>query len=226
LLTQIANYMAIVGLEDFNGINFGPTEPSESNRDKPWFQTDSSGNPIGWFAWNGSAWAPIPQALPFGPTASRPVSPSTGTEYFDTDINTALVYERSQWRTLAGTPGDVKEVKAASLAAALLSNPGWAHDTDSVAKVVAGAATDGSNYGLTQGSDQINLEIAPLPAHTHTTQGRYGSGGEGGADDPTMYDAAQPTVALQAWPDTGSTGSGAPVDVRQNTIYYWRLVKQ
>lgn len=225
LMDMIAQYEAIVGLEDFNGINYGPTEPSEDNRDKPWFKTDSSLNPVGWFGWNGLIWAPIPVAVPYGPTISRPTSPSTGTQYFDTDINVTIIFERSQWRTLGGSPGDVKNVIAATPAQALARNPGWEFYTDAVGRVIAGANSDGSNYGVFTGATEITLTEGQLPPHVHTTQGNYGSGGEGGADNPLYYDAAQAPVSLQTWPVTGSTGDGDPVSVMQPTLYLYVLYK-
>ena len=139
LLALIAEYEAIIGLEDFSGINFGATEPGADERDRPWFKTDGSDNPIGWFAWDGSAWASIPIVLPSGPTASRPVTPDEGTQYFDTDINVALIYIDAAWVTLAGSPGDLKFVTGTTLAAVLTANPGWSHYTDGIGRVLAGA---------------------------------------------------------------------------------------
>lgn len=225
LLELIAEYLAIVGGEDFSGINYGHTEPAPENRDRPWFKTDGSGNPIGWFSWDGAAWTAIPQITPSGTTAQRPSSPAEGTQYLDTDIDTVLIYERGQWRTLDGSPGDVKFVTATSLAAALTQNPGWSHYTDGIGRVLAGAAADGSDDNTDVGADEITLTTSQLPPHTHTTQGNYGSGGEGGSDNPLYYDSAQPPVSLQTWPVTGSTGDGDPVDVRQATRILFSLVK-
>lgn len=226
LLALIAQYEAISGGENFNGVNYGDEEPAPEDRDKAWFKTDGSGNPIGWFAWDGSAWTAIPFSLPSGPTASRPASPGPGQLYLDTDINTTIVYERSQWRTLDGSPGDVKFVTATTLADALTKNPGWSHYTAGIGRVLAGAA-DGTNPAANTdaGADEITLTEGQLPPHKHTTQGNYGSGGEGGGDNPSYYDAAQAPAVLKDWPDTGLTGDGDPVDVRQATRYLFSLVK-
>ena len=76
LANLLAQYLAVNGLSELGGINFGPTTPSEANRDKPWFKTDGSYNPIGFFSWNGSAWVTFDTgAIPSGPTASRLTSP-------------------------------------------------------------------------------------------------------------------------------------------------------
>ena len=80
LANLLAQYLAVNGLSELGGINFGPTTPSEANRDKPWFKTDGSYNPIGFFSWNGSAWVTFDTgAIPSGPTASRLTSPAGGT---------------------------------------------------------------------------------------------------------------------------------------------------
>lgn len=225
LLDLIAAYMAITGGEDFTGVNYGPTTPDPDNRDRPWFKTDNSYNPLGWFGWDGSEWAPIPSVLPSGVTGSRPSSPSEGQQYFDTTIGVAIVYYSGQWRTLAGSPGDIKHVTGTTLADVLTKNPGWSQYTDGIGKVLAGAATDGSDAEDDVGSDEITLEVAQLPAHSHTTQGNYGSGGEGGSDNPLYYDAAQAPLVLKDWPATGLTGDGAPVDVRQATKLLFCLYK-
>lgn len=225
LLDLIAQYEEIVGGEDFSGINYGPTEPAPENRDRPWFKTDNSNNPLGWYAWNGLQWVSIPNTIPSGLTANRPSPATIGMQYFDTEIGVAIIYSSTGWITVSGSPGDVKEVKAASLAVALQRNPGWSHDTDSVGRVVAGAQADGSDYNTTFGSQSVTLTVEQLPAHVHGTKGNYGSGGEGGSDNPLYYDSAQAPVSLQNWPDTEATGDGESIDIRPPTIVYWRLVK-
>lgn len=80
---------------------------------------------LGWFFWDGAAWRPDGQTLPSGTTANRPGDPGDLEQYFDTTINTAIIFERGAWRTLSGTPGDVKFVTAPVLTDALAANPGW-----------------------------------------------------------------------------------------------------
>jgi hypothetical protein len=46
-------------------------------------------------------------------------------QYFDTSINCLIHWERGLWRTVSGTPGDIKYVSAPVLADALVANPGW-----------------------------------------------------------------------------------------------------
>ena len=227
LLQLISEYLEISGQDSFEGINFGPTEPTPENRDKPWFKTDMGGNPIGWYAWDGSAWASIPLVLPSGATADRPSAPAAGTQYFDTSINVALVYVSGSWVTLTGSPGDVKEVKAATLADAITKNPGWVHDTASIGKVIAGAAADGSDYLDEVGADEITLTEDQLPAHIHSDLEVTGSQADNGDNGNYTIMAASESLGLKTVTNsrTGPTGGDDPIDIRQQTIYYWRLLK-
>lgn len=70
-LDLIAQYMEITGLEDFNGVNYGATEPAPEDRDKAWFKTDGSGTPLGWYTWNGAAWVVLPAKATVGTGAQR-----------------------------------------------------------------------------------------------------------------------------------------------------------
>ncbi len=227
LLDLIAQYEEITGLEDFNGINFGPTEPTEDDRDRPWFKTDEDGNPVGWYAWNGLIWAAIPIVLPTGASGDRPSAPAEGTQYFDTTINTALIYLGGGWVTLTGSPGDVKEVRATSLAVALTNNPGWAHDTDSIGKVIAGSAADGSDNQTSAGADEITLTEDQLPAHIHEDLEVTGSEADNGDNGGYTIMAASQSLGLKTVTNsrTGSTGGGDPIDNRQSTFYYFRIYK-
>lgn len=228
LLDLIANYEAIVGGESFSGINFGPTEPDEDNRDKPWFKTDDGGNPLGWFAWNGSAWALAPTVILSGTTAERPTSPQVGQLYLDTDINVVLVYERSAWRTQSGSPGDLKEVIADSESDALTQNPGWSVHTASIGYVIAGAS-DGSatSPGDTAGADSVLLSVNNLPPDTIPLADNwnvYSGQHQNGSQPAGVY----PIVTGQAsTAETGLMNPGvqSPVNLWQPTKFYVRLVK-
>lgn len=233
LLDLIAQYMEISGLNPFNGINYGPTTPDPDNRDRPWFKTTSSGVPIGWFSWNGSAWEPIPEVLPTGPTALRPDSPAAGTQYFDTDISVALIFERSQWRTLSGSPGDIKMVKAPSIEAAITLNPGWVQDPDSLGRVI-GAAGAGSGltertFGEQVGTEEVTLSIDEIPEHQHSftnagSRPRWQADGNvaNAAGNLCGY-AADTEQLVTSTPATGE--GGRPHGNMQPSIFYWALVK-
>jgi len=220
LLVLIAAYEQIIGGEDFSGVNFGATEPDPADRDKPWFKTDVSGNPIGWFAWNGSAWTPIPTIVTNGATADRPINPEDGQLFFDTDIHVQLIYDRGAWRTAAGSPGDVKEVKAATIDEALTNNPGWERDTDSDGRFIAGVTTGtGFEYGDTGGETEHVLTEAEMPAHTHATRGNNLQA-DGNAANPSGI-----VGGVQVNGATGSTGGGEAHNNLPPYICYWRLVK-
>lgn len=215
----LAQYFAIAGGADFSGINFGDVEPPPDQRDRPWFKTDIAGNPIGWFSWNGSAWAPIPIAAQEGGTSDRPTSPVTGQLYYDTDIEVLIIWNGSIWRTAAGSPGDVKEVKATDITAALLKNPGWEEDTDSAGRVIVGVTTGtGFEMGDTGGEATHTLITDEIPAHTHTVRSNNLQA-DGNAANPSGI-----VSGVQLTGESGSTGGGSPHNNLQPYIAYFRLV--
>ncbi len=220
LLDLIAQYMAITGLNPFSGINFGDVEPAADERDRPWFKTDGAGNPIGWFSWNGAAWTPTPIQVQSGGTTDRPTSPDVGQLFLDSDIDVLLMWNGSIWTTASGSPGDVKEVKAASLADALEKNPGWSQDTDSVGRFVLGV-TSGSGFemGDTGGEAEHTLTVDEMPAHTHTVRTNKLQA-DGNASNPSGI-----VSGVQETGPSGSTGGGDPHNNMPPYIAYWRLVK-
>ena len=227
LMDLIAEYLAITGEENFNGINYGDVEPDPADRDRPWFKTDGSGNPIGWFGWDGSAWAPIPAILPSGTTAERPSSPADYTQFWDTDIDTGIIYYGGTWHTIDGSPGDVKFVTGATLAAVLTNNPGWSHYTDGIGRVLAGAAADGSDAQTNVGADDITLTEAQLPPHIHEDLEVTGSEADNGDNGTYTIMASSESIGLKTVANsrTGSTGDGDPVDVRSASRIVICLVK-
>lgn len=90
-----------------------------------WLRT-LSGQPVGYYFWNGTLWVPGMNIVQSGPTASRPASPFNLQQYYDTDIGVLIWWERGAWRTVDGVPGDVKMVVTDLLSDALRQNPGWA----------------------------------------------------------------------------------------------------
>lgn len=104
----------------------GPTDPGTPSGDDPLVWLKTSGNrAIEWYGWTGSEWRVVGHSSVSGPTSERPTAPEDLEEYFDTDINVLIHWERSAWRTVSGSPGDVKQVTATILADALEVNPGW-----------------------------------------------------------------------------------------------------
>lgn len=232
LLTLIAEYMAITGLAGFDGINIGDTTPDASNRDRPWFRTNAGGVVLGWYAWNGAAWTLIPLTMPSGGT--RPASPQEGQQFYDTTIKTALIFAGGAWRTLTGSPGDVKFVKANTIEDALANNPGWVQDPDSLGRSIAAAGSGPGltprTYNETAGVEEQDLAIAQIPSHTHdyTNAGsrpRWSATGNVAA--PGVGNlcgfAADETLQTEATPATGSEQEG--VSMYSPTIWYWALLK-
>jgi len=232
LVNFIAQYVLIAGDADISGINYGSDEPSPENRDMPWWRTDSDGNPVGMYNWNGSAWVTVSTVIRNGPTASRPVNPAQFSEYFDTTIGVKIMWSGATWITSAGSPGDIKHVTAATIDAALTANPGWAQLTDANGCVIGGAGAN-PGRGLTTraqgafvGEEEHEQTVDEMPAHDHSTTANWGEGGEGGGDNPLYYDNAQAPGLPQVQPDTGTTGGGEAMSLMQPTIFMFCLYKQ
>lgn len=103
-----------------------PAGPVNASDPTIWLRTFDT-RVLGWFFWDGAEWRPGGNTPPSGTTAERPVNPQDLEQYFDTDINAMLHWERGAWRTISGTPGDVKFVTTQLLADALVQNPGWSY---------------------------------------------------------------------------------------------------
>lgn len=110
----------------------GATTPSTSTP-PVWLRTDkdpteadpSVGNPLSWHVFNGTNWISFVGLVLSGPTTSRPTNPVDYQQFYDTTISTLIWFERSQWRTVTGVPGDCKFVAFQTLTEALQFNPGW-----------------------------------------------------------------------------------------------------
>lgn len=226
-INLLAQYLGIAGDEGIIGINFGAATPSSDNRNKPWFKTNSTGVPLGLFSWNGTTWAQMPFALSSGTTPQRPTAPNAATIYFDTDINAALIFERGKWRTLAGSPGDIKHVAKTTLAAALTQNPGWVEFADARGRVLGAA---GAGPGLTErayndkvGEETVTLTTDDLPAHAHATNWKAYSGQhQNGSQGAGVY----PVVSGTGNADTATVGGDKAHMNMQPTIFVWCLIKE
>lgn len=228
VVNLVAQYARVIGGGTFNGINYGSATPAPSNRSLPWFKTDTLGNPIGLYSWNGLAWAPIPILVASGTTAQRPSNPTVGTLFWDTTIGCQIAYVTQGWTTASGSVGDLKEVSATSLTTALNNNPGWAQDAASVGRVVAAAgnatgSTSAHNNGDVVGEESHTMQITELVSHTHNLQdGVFNGQFQNGPQGAGIYPITTATTPLQA---TQAAGGGSPFNVMQPTIYYWRLIK-
>lgn len=127
-----------------------PTFESGDTITPIWIRTKGERG-VGVYVWHGDedGWSPLgPQR---GITANRPSDPLDGEEYFDTTIETKIYWSQSagEWKTVSGSPGDIKFVKWGTLAEALQYNPGW------------------QEIGQNMADDQVRGR-ALVPAHTDT----------------------------------------------------------
>lgn len=145
-----------------------------------WLQTTNNstdqnpngfGTPIAWYFWNGTAWQPFDSVPQSGPTVGRPSAPVNYQRYFDTDINVLIHWERAAWRTVGGSPGDVKFVTATTAAAAIAQNPGWAIWGDTVTanrgRVFVAATQDA-------GGSPVYIQTPPSGVNPHAVGDTFG----------------------------------------------------
>jgi hypothetical protein len=124
----------------------GPDVPPAPTEDQPevlWLRTFET-RAVGWYGWDGTQWRPFNSVPASGATSARPTNPFPLEQFFDTDINALIHFERGAWRTVSGSPGDVKAVVAPLLSDALTGNPGWAYlgqDNQSLRGRIIGIAT-------------------------------------------------------------------------------------
>jgi hypothetical protein len=161
-----------------------PAVPPQPNDPTLWLRTFET-RAIGWYAFDGVTWRPLANVPPSGTTAERPTNPVDLEPFFDTTINALIHWERGMWRTVSGSPGDIKFVAQALLSDALNFNPGWqyvAKDDQSIRGKVFGVATqDGTDVfatdsGITprtsgdqDGSETVVLTSTQIEQHTHLT---------------------------------------------------------
>jgi len=164
------------------------TNPGTPGVNDPLVWIRTSGNRIaGLYGWDGAAWRASGNIAHSGPTTDRPSTVAELEEFFDTDINTLLRFERGAWRTAAGSPGDVKHVTHTTLAEAKRYSPGWdvlGIDDESIRGRFIGMAskdpgtnpvdslTTGSGItpiaaGEKVGSETVILASNEIEQHTH-----------------------------------------------------------
>jgi hypothetical protein len=161
-----------------------------------WVQTNSSNVPQTLWAKSGSDWYDLFNAR--GSTAGRPSNPAEGTRYFDTDINVELIYERSAWRTLSGSPGDVKFVTHATLSEAIRHNPGWieASTTSSLGASIRGRSLAAAHKDQGTSPVQDNPAVSGVATQVAARE-HFGS------EEVTLANNQTP-----GWPETHWHGVG------------------
>lgn len=163
-----------------------PDAPTATSDPSLWLKISGT-RAIGWYGWDGSVWRPFNGVPASGPTSGRPTSPFTLEQYFDTDINVLIHYERGAWRTVSGSPGDIKAVTATTGVAATTVNPGWsilgANDNTYLGRVLGIASKDPGGSPVTSlpvpagittravgdnvGAETIVLTSSQIEQHTH-----------------------------------------------------------
>jgi hypothetical protein len=231
LLDYIAANTGIAGTTLFNGINFGSATPSPDNQNLPWFNTDSFGNPLGLYSWNGVAWTGIASQTSSGPSTSRPTSKTLGLQYYDTTIGGLIYWNGTIWTTVSGMVGDVKEVRAPDIGTALTNNPGWVQDTASIGMVIGGAgpangAIAAHAYGSTVGEEAHTMLLGELVAHSHTeVYATYTGAFQNGPQPAGVLPAVTPASTGLPVASTNPSGGGAAFNLMQPTTWLWRLLK-
>ena len=234
LVAMVAQYVGIAGASNFNGLNYGNTTPTPANRGLPWFKTDAYGNPLGFYSWNGAAWVAIPTVVASGTTAARPATPSSGQQYWDTTIQTLIIWNSSanNWTTASGSVGDIKEVDTPLLSTALTNNPGWQQHTTSSGCVIAGSDVNTNGpatahaQGTLIGEEAHTLSVAELASHTHPEAFAAFTGAfQNGPQASGVYTAITPGTTGLPVSNTATTGSSSAHNTIQPTYYTWRLKK-
>jgi hypothetical protein len=160
-----------------------------------------------------------------GNTAGRPAAPANNQMYFDSDINTMLIFNRGAWRTLDGTPGDLKwvdrcfeagsPVAVPTIGQVLTANPGWEEASEYAGRFII--CRDGTYaFNTTGGEATVVLTEPNIPQHFHELQIRVNASINGGGsiatsglmigDTPGANSTAGPPITDSK---TGLTGSGS-----------------
>lgn len=190
------------------------TEPTEY--DPPiWIEITSTGRFVGVHVAVGTTWNAT--FLTSGTTAERPLSPSVLQQFYDEDLGVLIWWERGAWRTVSGSPGDVKYVSWETAEEATTYNPGWeilgtgdSNDISWRGKVLTQASKDPGitpdythsvsagistrSQGDVFGEEEHTLILAETPKHDHGLAGRLvkvdiagGAGDDGNAYNYTAF---------------------------------------
>ncbi len=198
----------------------------------------------------GVSYVPLLNLINSGGTTARPSSPSDYEQYYDTDIQALIWWERSKWRTVSGVPGDIKHVTGVALLDILTKNPGWQEigslNSGYRARTIISATRDGAGgpsvftppAGLTlkavgdiAGEETHQLLTAELPSHYHGQNTNAIS-----TQTPAVISAVAGTatggkIASTAGSNlqqvtTDAVGSGTAHNNIQPSVNFWCLYKE
>lgn len=220
------------------------TAPADnSNGLKPLWLKIKGTRALGWYLWVDTGWVAIPSDINRGTTAQRPTDAVDYERYFDTDIRVELYWFGGQWRTVSGSPGDIKYVKYSTLADALKYNPGWQEMAQSLgddnlrgrafvpahkdpggtpeANFTPAAGITARAAGDKFGEETHKLTTAEMPKHKH-----------GGWDNAVTFASGAGTTngsgstnAVSSSLETDETGGDGTHNNLPPTVAVWCLVK-
>lgn len=234
MVNFMAQYLEVQGLSSFTGINVGEDAPtSPEDRERPWFRKDPvTGRTMGWWWWDGSAWA---QASPFLPKgSSTPVNPVDGEQFYHTSIAAAVVY-RAGWKLDDGNPsgtlkwvdydpsvaiGSTGDFAAGTYDTVLGKNPGYSQFGSATDRTLVAAGTKAvRTFG---GAETHTLAESEMPAHTHNVTANNVEDVNGGSLPLQHYKA--PAGGPQTF-TTDSKGGSAAHNNMQPYYVSWLLKK-
>lgn len=113
LLDLLEEYLEVLGLSDFNGINYGSTTPDPDNRDLPWFRFDGGGAFLGIFTWDGADWTIYQPRVQVGTTVERDAitdiyneAAGGGKQFFNTDDHILYIGTGTGWDPCRPAPAE------------------------------------------------------------------------------------------------------------------------
>jgi hypothetical protein len=210
---------------------YGATTPTGTTPTL-WLRTYATGLKAEWRFYDGTDWVRVSPLVTNGTTANRPSAPEDYEQYFDTDIDCLIHWERAAWRTVSGTPGDLKFVDmeqpdyATAVTVALARNPGWLEVGVAARGRVLGVAGAGTALTARDPEDSVGVETVTLtagqmPRHSHNVT--YQEMDEGG--DPQHPAGSVSTDVNPATRATTEAGNDEAHENMQPTIFYVALKK-
>jgi len=170
----------------YRTFNYGDSEPTADDRDKPWLHLNPDGSPDRWFVYFSGAWV-WPHEIP------------------------ANSDERRIW---VGSSVDLQTYDGGSAGAvSATTGPFWEVDTDFEGKVPVGAGTlqpSGAVVGVgdTGGVDEVELVTNQIPSHSHSTPNAFSGQIGNGASAMIGFAGTGPEVSPVGNVSTTSTGGG------------------